>query len=106
MNISSVFSKACDLAIGLGHSEINKLPGCLEITVDEHWWFAINAHQEKVESSKGNVPAGSIYFEFNGWPAGMVDAGGGTLCAGALANEEELIKALDAAMLRLMPEVV
>ena len=107
MEISAVFAKACDLAIALGHSEINKLPGCLEIEVDEHWWFAINAHQDKVESSKGNVPPGTIYFEFNGWPAGMVGANAGTLCSiGCEANEENLLKALDAAILRLMPEAV
>lgn len=98
MKISAVFSKACDLAIAQGFSGLNKIPGCLEIYVDERWWFAINAHPETVESTKGNVPPMTIYFEFNGWPAGMIGPRDGCLCGGAAANEGELIKALDAAI--------
>jgi hypothetical protein len=95
------------LATGLGHIGINKLPGCLEIQVDEHWWFAINAHREATDTTEGStVPPGSIYFVFNGWPAGFVGMNDGVLCAGAAGNEEELLKAIDAAILRLMPEVV
>lgn len=99
MVVSKTFSKACDLAIALGHSDINKLPGCLELQVDEQWWLAINAHREDTPCSENtSVPPMCVYFMFNGWPAGIVNAGGGCLAAGAAANEDALIAALDAAI--------
>lgn len=97
--ISEVFSRTCELAIALGYQRINELPGCLEHQVDDQWWFAINAHRVPGACSRcADIPAFTIYFQFNGWPAGMVNADGGTLCAGSLANEHCLIEALHAAI--------
>jgi hypothetical protein len=97
--LCEIFAKCCDLATALGHAGINKLPGCLEIEVDEHWWFAINAHKDAVHCSKEtDVPGGHIYVMFNGWPAGILTYNDGCLAAGAAANEDTLIAALDAAI--------
>lgn len=94
--------RTCELGLALGLKDLHKLPGCWEHQVDEHWWLAFNAHGERGKCSQSagssDIPAFTIYFEFNGWPAGMVGPDGGTLCAGAAANEDKLIEALDAAI--------
>jgi hypothetical protein len=92
-----VLVQIVELAARLGVVGINKIDGCWEHQVDAHWWFAVNGHPEATECSKGTkVPPFAAYIEFNGWPAGIVDPGGGTLCAGAVGNEANLIAALAA----------
>jgi hypothetical protein len=99
MRTSRVFSRACELAIAMGAIGINKLPGCYEHQVDEHWWFAINAHPESNDCSKSKgVPPMTIYLEFNGWPAGFVNSGGGRM-VGDQKREDSLIIALEAAII-------
>jgi hypothetical protein len=99
--VSLLFARVCDLGIALGWENISLDAGCKEHDIDEHWWFAINPHGERTKCSKGaEVPPYSIYFQFNGWPAGVIDAGGGVLAAGKLANEDTLIAAIDAAIER------
>jgi hypothetical protein len=84
-----------DLAEALGVTKINKMPGCWELAVDDLWWFAVNGHTEPTECSHGaSVPPMSAYLEYNGWPAGICDAGGGIVAAGAAANESTLVDAL------------
>lgn len=98
MRIAESFYKMADLVLALGVKNINQLPGCWEHHVDKHWWIAVNAHAKAVVNSHGTtVPAFSMYIEFDGWPAGICDAGGGTIAAGALANEDTFIAALEAA---------
>jgi hypothetical protein len=95
MNVPRSFAAVCDLAISLGVTRINKLPGCWEHQVDEHWWVAVNGHDKPTLcSTETSVPPFSIYVVFNGWPAGIIDAGGGCLAAGALANEETFLAAI------------
>lgn len=106
MRVSEIFSKVCELAIALGHKQINKIPGCLEIRIDEQWWFAINAHSEPTKcSERTEVPPMGIYFMFNGWPAGIVQASGGCLAGGAAANEDTLIKAINARLAAISGEM-
>jgi hypothetical protein len=96
-----VFKLTVEYGAAMGWENISLNPGCTEQVIDEHWWFAINPHNEANRCSHGaKVPAQSIYFEFNGWPAGYINAGGGMLAAGDLANEETLAAALDAAIRR------
>jgi hypothetical protein len=100
--IPVIFAKAVDLGIALGWKSIKDLPGCQEHQIDEQWWFAINPHDKPEKCSAGTkVPSYSIYFEFNGWPAGFCNAVNGTLAHGSVANENALIKALDAAIEKL-----
>lgn len=100
--MTEVFSKIVSLCLALGCRDIVKQPGCQEFQIDEHWWFALNPHFEPVLCGSGKeVPSGSAYFEFNGWPAGFVGLDGGVIAAGSLANEETLIAALDVAIKKL-----
>lgn len=93
--VSRVFTLTCELGIALGWDNISLEPGCQEHAIDDHWWFAINPHNEPTPCSRGAIAAPqSIYFEFNGSPAGFVSHDGGLLAAGAIANEEALARAL------------
>jgi hypothetical protein len=97
MKITTVFSLAVKALTDAGFKNINQLPGCAELQVDKSWRIAANGHHERIKDSSGvEVPPFSIYIEFNGCPAGFVDAGGGHMAAGAIANEEALIAALEA----------
>ena len=99
---SAVFLKVGELCYSLGLRNIKDQPGCAEHKIDEQWWFAINPHDEPAECSTGTtVPPLSVYFQFNGWPFGVVGPGGGMMGAGAAANEEKLLLALDHAIAEL-----
>lgn len=98
--LSAVFLKLADLALAHGIKGIKQLPACWEVQIDEHWWAAVNGHDKPTACSRSvmPVPAFSAYLQFNGWPAGMLDPFGGFLAAGHLANEANLIAAIDAAI--------
>jgi hypothetical protein len=77
---------------------LNRHPGCWEVGIDQHWWIAVNAHNEPKTCSKGTeVAPFACYVGFNGWPAGILTPTGGALAAGSLANEETFLAALAAA---------
>jgi hypothetical protein len=97
--VIAVFGRACELGMALGWENISMDEGCRELQVDVHWWFAINPHKEPTRSSRGvMVQPQQIYFEWNGFPAGMVSSIGGILVQGELANETTLLEALDLAI--------
>lgn len=100
MKLCESFAEIVELATRLGVTDIVKLPGCWEHKVDEHWFFALNAHEDErlttETATPQKVPPGQVYVEFNGWPAGIFGIDGGIIAAGALANEDTFIKALKA----------
>lgn len=97
--VSRLFALTCELGGALGWENISMQRGCQEHTIDAQWWFAINPHDEPNRCSRGaKVPPQSIYYEFNGWPAGCVTSSGGLLAAGKGANEESLTAAIEAAL--------
>lgn len=91
-----VFGLAAELAASRGAKSIKDLAGCFEMQIDDRWWCAFNGHREPTECTHGTkVTPYGIYFEFNGWPAGIVDASGGELVAG---KEDDLIEAIQSAL--------
>lgn len=98
--VNKVFALACELGAAHGWENITMQDGCQELDVDGHWWFAINPHPHPTRCSRGYkmIPAGTIYFQFNGWPAGIVTSAGGLVACGQAANEETLIDALETAI--------
>lgn len=93
--VNEVFLEIGEYAYRQGARSIKDLPGCWEAHVDKHWWIAINAHTKEMKTSTGiPVPACSAYVEFNGWPAAVVNAAGGWIAAGEIANENEFLKVL------------
>ena len=94
--IPAIMGLVADLGIALGVRNLkDSHAGRLWTQViDDRWTVKVNPSAAEVEG----VPAWSMLFEFNGWPAGIVNAGGGTIAAGSLANEDALILALEAAI--------
>lgn len=91
-----------DLAEAMGVRSIKDLPGCWEVDLGGGWWMAVNGHREPTRCSRqpekfaGGVAPFCAYFEFNGWPAGVISPRDGCMAAGAAANEGTLVEALKA----------
>ena len=62
------------------------------------WAIWVNASSEPVLETErfAALPPWTFYIEFNGWPAGFVNAGGGTIAAGEAANIHTFLAALEA----------
>lgn len=87
------------LAEALKVKNIKQLPGCWEHAIDEQWFIAVNGHQVSSRTSGGvDVAPFNCYVEFNGWPAAYFGLDGGSMAAGAAANQESFIAALKAAI--------
>lgn len=96
--VTVAMSAVVELTHALSVRDINQLVGCWERQVDAQWWIALNGHRAPVFCSKGiEVMPFTCYVEYNGWPAGFIDAGGGILAAAATANEDMFIAACQAA---------
>jgi hypothetical protein len=94
--ISIVFAGLAQLGAHVGVSGIHEMPACWEFQIDEQWFFALNGHEDERQCSKGHrVPPYNAYLEYNGWPAGIIDPFGGLIAAGAAANEDALIAAIE-----------
>ena len=94
MRVAKAFALLCGLAYAKGARSIKDTPGLHFVYIDVHWSAYINPHSERV----GEVPAFHTMIEWNGWPAGLLAPDGGVVAAGALANEDSLIAALEAAI--------
>lgn len=94
-DIALAFTLIAEYAIELGARSIGQLDGCWERQIDEHWWVAINGHAEPVICSRGApVPELHCYIEYDGWPAGAINAFNGLIAAGEKANEQTFIAAV------------
>ena len=95
--LPEVFVLTAELATKRGARSIKDLPGCFEMQIDERWWVAINGHGRAMKCSKdAEVASFGMYFERDGWPCGLVDAGGGAIAGEG--KEDELVAALRAAI--------
>jgi hypothetical protein len=96
--LSVAFVRIADFAVAVGcPTPLSTQPGCWSRAVDNHWTIHVNGHDEAVEHGGASVPPYSAAVEYNGWPAGMVNASGGVIAAGECANEDAFIGALEAA---------
>ena len=94
--IPAIMGLVADLAFALGVRDLKSSHAGRLWThqIDDRWTVSLNPSGAEVECV---VPWGMM-FEFNGLPAGMVNAGGGVIAAGAAANEDALIMALERAI--------
>lgn len=95
-----------------GKSSLQDYPEGWTYDIGAGWWVAMNGQRHPIEvdvrdapgfgneSHLAEVPAFAAYLMFNGWPAGILYPGSGTIAAGSAANEDTLIEALDAAIRR------
>lgn len=97
------FYRICELANALKVPPLNTHEACWEYQVDERWFIALNGHDVPMKlrgRQQVEVQPFRVYIEYNGWPAGVMDYGGGIIAAGEAANEETFIAALQAATAR------
>jgi hypothetical protein len=91
-----LFILLADLADKDDAAPLSKHEGCWERRIGKDWWIAVNGHEEDKKCSRGaQVPFGHCYVEYLGFPAGLFSPFGGTIAAGAVANEEAFAKALE-----------
>lgn len=94
------------LADAYDAAPMNKHEGCWSIALDQHWSLAVNAHPAAARwtnprsGDSHTVPAFSVYLDFNGWPAGLIDPHGAHIAAGRAANADTFLAAVDAAVRR------
>ncbi len=94
---SEAFMLAAEFAAVQGGTPISRHEACFEGQVNDAWWFALNGHHEPKVCGRGvTVDPFTCYVEFNHWPAGHLDAGGGYLLAHA--SEDAFIEALQSRM--------
>ncbi len=69
------------------------LPKCILSLGDKDtgWYLRLNTTKKEIDGT----PAFSVSVDWNGWPAGIIDPGGGLLAAGDSANEQTLKKWLN-----------
>lgn len=99
--LSMAFWLIAELCTAAGVAPLTKHRGCVEVTAGA-WTITVNGHARPKRSRRGLfVPRFSALLEFNGWPAGSMNPFGGIVAAGEAANEDTLIAALRAEVLRL-----
>jgi len=108
-DLSDLWSAVMDLAKRDGVIPLNALPALWERKVDSEWYIACNGHKEPMETTLTPTPIRvlpfHLYVEFNGWPAGVMTAYGGQVCAGTEANMDTLVEAVRASCLPARAEV-
>lgn len=88
VRVSELFYLLVLLCQHRGHRVIKDQVVKLEI--DKRWTATMNGHR----TVQQNIPPFGAYIEYNGWPAGVIDAHGGAIAAGEAANERALIRAV------------
>lgn len=102
MNVCEAFVVVCEMGVAMNIAPVNTMPGCWEHQVDDHWWIAMNGHNDEMVTSKGQkVPPFHVYAERNGWPCMLFSpAGGGGFTSPTRPEgdmEREFIEAVRAA---------
>lgn len=101
--LSEVWALVCELALALGHRQLNQRPGCWRHELADPnggtWAFTLNPHDtpKLIGDTATTLPPFHLFVEWNGFPAGIVSPAGGVIAAGARANEDTCIAALKAA---------
>lgn len=102
--ISEAFVKVVDLCLALGYENIAARPDALVLKIDDNWTIAMHGHKEPMDVPEGKgcmgikgLPGCAVAIWWNGWIAGMVNAGDGAIAFGEMANEDTFIAAVEAA---------
>lgn len=75
---------------------IADLPGGLYRRQIGDWRIVFNGTAEPRKPDDGpELPPFSVFVEFNGWPAGLIDPRGGIIAAGTVANEDSFVEAIE-----------
>jgi hypothetical protein len=95
LNLPEPFVIACEVGMAAGLAplpeHVNER-GVVEVEVPSlvggnTWKLVFNPGKEK----RAGIEPYQVLLEWNGWLAGLVDAGGGAMAAGLVANEEQFL---------------
>lgn len=91
--------KIAELHEAMALPALNEL-GVWHYVIDDAWQFAINGTDEEQdvtpdEAMKATIPPYHAAVWYNGWVAGLMHPMGGTMMAGAGANEDAFIAVMD-----------
>ncbi len=100
---SITFAQIMELAIRLGATDLYKLDGAWIHKLDENWTIALNGHKTKQKTHPENcilcdIPPFNAAIWWNGFLAGLLSFGGGTIAAGTEANEDAFLTAINKAI--------
>lgn len=106
--IPKLFDEVIELHHTLRFPSLKDMGGSWVYDLPGGWQLAMNGTNAELELKPNDsmgcrVPPFSCAFFFNGWLAGIVDPGGGSIAAGRLANETSLLKAFDEAIQSVKP---
>lgn len=91
--IAKAFMRVVDLGVARGMADIAKTPGCQQLDFGM-WALSLNPHLEPTKNADGvEVPMGSVFVQYNGWPAGIIGMDGGCLVG---VTEDQFIEAIEA----------
>ena len=76
-----------------GYDNLGEYPGIVEQEVGI-WKLELHTGDDLID----DLPPFHVRLSFNGWPAGIIAAGGGIMAAGEAGNEDALIAALENAL--------
>ena len=85
----------CALAIKDG-VKIPEIPDGIYRRDIAEWKITFNGTNEDKVDAGIDLPKFEAYVQYNGWPAGLIGPAGGILAAGAAANEDTFIAAIEA----------
>jgi hypothetical protein len=97
--VTEVMDALAELHISRGLPPLNELPTPYEYGKIGKWELVINGSREDAtwsrEEGAVTIPPFTLYVEYNGWPAGMINPyEGEILAADGEANEQGLIEAI------------
>lgn len=100
--------KIIDLVYALDAHPLNGHDGAWVYQIDDAWRVAVNGHESAVTVPEADGcmacdELGPFHFAvwFNGWLCGLMTPFEGVFAAGAAANEDAFIVAVDAAIARI-----
>ena len=96
--IPLAFMRLVELHAARKLPDLKAMGGAWTCEIGNGWIARLNGTTVDREIDGFKVPPFSALVECDGWPAGLIDPGGGTIAAGARINEAALVTALETAI--------
>lgn len=111
-SLDSLWQAIFELAEVHGAQPLSKHDGCWCLTLDQHWFIAMNGkNEEKLApypdgTDTATLPPFSVFIAFNGWPFALIRPDNAEIACGKLANIDTLHSAIVSATERKKAELV
>ena len=99
VKVVAVLEPILELAAVHGVSRIDELDGAWEIAIDEHWYLAVNGHEERVfvdppDRMGVTIPPFNFCLWYDCWLAALFHPYGGQIVAAPEVSEEIFVEAV------------